>query len=255
MSRSLQKGIDALLFLASRKSAGVTEVAEALRVNKSTAFRILNTFLKANMAEKNKDTLKYRLGPAVLKLSEQYYRNFNIIENSRPVMEKLSAEIHESVHLCVLANNSAVIIEQIMSSSRLVVNAKVGNNEPLHCSAVGKCLLAFSTEEKMEAMISDLPFMAFTGKTMMDRETLRAELRRVREAGYAIDDEELSVDIKCVAVPVFNERGVCIYSLGVSGAASRMTGEKIDHIIPLMSRASGSILAGMKDKLWSSIYN
>ena len=255
MSRSLQKGIDALLFMASRKSAGVTEVAEALKVNKSTAFRILNTFLKSNMAEKNKDTLKYRLGPAVLKLSEQYYRNFNIIENSRPVLEKLVADIHESVHLCVLANNSAVIIEQIMSSSRLVVNAKVGNNEPLHCSAVGKCLLAFSAEEKIDAMIADLPFTAFTEKTMMDRNILRTELKRVREAGFAIDDEELSKDIKCAAVPVLNEHGACVYSLGVSGAASRMTQEKIDRIIPLMIKASDNILAGMKDKLWNSIYN
>lgn len=242
MNQSLKKGIDTLLFLAGRKSAGVTELAEALGVNKSTAFRILDTFQAANMVEKNKDTLKYGLGPAILRLSEQYYNNFSIIEAARPVMEKLAVDICESVHLCVLANNNAVIIEQILSNSRLVVNARVGNSEPLHCSAVGKCLLAFTSQENTEKMISDILFDAFTEKTIRDKDGLHAELMRVRESGYATDDEELSSDIRCVAVPVFDGHGICAYSLGASGAASRMTNEKINMIIPLMLKAARSII-------------
>jgi len=241
MSQSLKKGIDALFFLASRKSAGVTELADELKVNKSTAFRILDTFLKANMVEKNKDTLKYRLGPGILRLSEQYYKNFNIIEAARPVMERLVADIHESVHLCVLANNSAVVIEQIMSNSRLMVNAKVGNNEPLHCSAVGKCLLAFASEENREKLSSNLLFDIFTEKSIRDKDALNAEIERVRELGFAMDDEELSRDVRCVAVPIFDGHGMCTHSLGASGAVSRMTREKIDMIVPLMLDAVNSI--------------
>jgi len=79
MAQSLQNGINALLFLASKKSVGVTELAEALSVHKSTAFRILDTFLQANMVQKDPETSKYKLGPAILRLSEQYYRNFSII--------------------------------------------------------------------------------------------------------------------------------------------------------------------------------
>jgi len=242
MSQSLKKGIATLLFLAGRKSAGVTELAEELGVNKSTAFRILDTFLEANMVEKNKDTLKYRLGPAILKLSEQYYHNFNIIESARPVMESLSAEIRESVHLCILANNNAVIIEQILSNFRLAVNAKVGNSEPLHCSSVGKCLLAFTSQENREKIIDGISFDVYTEKTIRDKDRLNEEIRRVQELGYAIDDEELSEHIRCVAVPVFDERGMCIHSLGASGAASRMTDEKIDIIVPLLLKAAKNIV-------------
>jgi len=242
MSQSLKKGIDTLLFLAGRKSAGVTELAEELGVNKSTAFRILDTFLEANMVEKNKDTLKYRLGPAILRLSEQYYHNFNIIESARPVMESLSAEIHESVHLCILANNNAVIIEQILSNFRLAVNTKVGNSEPLHCSAIGKCLLSFTSQEHREKIIDGISFDVFTEKTIRDKDRLNEEIRRVQELGYAIDDEELSEHIRCVAVPVFDERGMCIHSLGASGAASRMTDEKIERIVPLLLKAAKSIV-------------
>ncbi len=243
MSQSLKKGIEALLFLASRKSVGVTELAQELDVNKSTAFRILDTFLEANMVEKNKDTLKYKLGPAILRLSEQYYKNFNIIATAKPVMERLAADIRESVHLCVLANNSAVIIEQIMSDSRLVVNAKIGNSEPLHCSSVGKCLLAFAPEEDREKMISRISFEVFTKKTIRTKEQLNKEIESVRKQGYAIDDEELSDDIKCVAVPVFDEHRSCVYSLGTSGAASRMTEDKLARVIPFMLKSAKDIFA------------
>lgn len=243
MSQSLKKGIEALLFLSSRKSVGVTELAEELGVNKSTAFRILDTFLEADMVEKNKETLKYKLGPAILALSEQYYRNFNIIALAKPIMERLAAEIRESVHLCVCSNNRAVIIEQIMSDSRLVVNAKIGNSEPLHCSSVGKCLLAFAPAETREKMIAGIEFEVFTDKTINDRERLVSELEDVRQKGYAVDDGELSPDIKCVAVPVMDGRGACVYSLGASGAKSRMTQEKLNRIVPLLLKAAKDIFA------------
>ena len=242
MSQSLKRGIDTLLFLASRKSMGVTELADKLSVNKSTAFRILDTFLEANMVEQNKETHRYKLGPAILKLSEQYHKNFNIIETARPTMEQLAADIHESVHLCVLSNNGAVIIEQILSNSRLVVNAKVGNNEPLHCSSVGKCLLAFTSDENREQMLSSLSFDFYTENTIMDKDKLNTEIQLIRESGFATDNEELSKDIKCVAVPVFDDRGRCNYSLGTSGAASRMTQEKIDRIVPMLKKAAKSIV-------------
>ncbi len=243
MSQSLKKGIEALLFLASRRSVGVTELAEALQINKSTAFRILDTFLEANMVEKHKETAKYKLGPAILRLSEQYYKNFSIIATAKPLMERLAAEIRESVHLCVLANHSAVIIEQIMSDSRLVVNARIGNVEPLHCSSVGKCLLAFAPDDKRERMIDGLSYEVFTEKTIDNRDRFLEEIQKIRTQGHAMDDGELSRDIRCVAVPVFNSNGACNYSLGVSGAASRMTPEKVARIVSMLTKTGKELSA------------
>jgi len=243
MSQSLEKGIEALLFLATRRSVGVTELAQRLGVHKSTAFRILNTLQEADIVEKNAQTLKYMLGPVVLRLSEQYYKNFNIAASARPVMEQLAAEIRESVHLCVCSNNSAVVVEQMLSNSRLVVNAKVGNREPLHCSSVGKCLLAFAPEKNREEMLARISFDIHTEKTIADRQQMLEEIESIRMCGYAIDDGELNSCIKCVAVPVFDNRGSCAYSLGTSGAASRMTREKINRVIPLLLKAAEDIFA------------
>ena len=241
MSSALKKGIESLFFLSMRKSVGVTELAEHLGVDKSTAFRILNAYLDANLVEKNLETGKYKLGPAILQLSEQYYKNFNIVEIARPFLERLAAQIGESVHLCVIANRSAVVIEQVMSDSRLVVNAKIGNIEPLHCSSVGKCLLAFAEEGAAERLLSRIDYTRYTDKTITTEARLIEELRQIRAQGYAIDDGELSADIRCVAAPVHRLSSGEVYCVGVSGAYSCMTNEKLRLVLPALIRTCKEI--------------
>ena len=230
MSQSLERGNEALLLLSSRKSLGVTELAELLSINKSSAFRIFESFKKYNLIEQDSFTAKYRLAPAILKLSEQVYKNFNIIAISRPFMIKLVEEINESAHLCKLSNDNAVIIEQIMVNSRLVVNARIGNEEPLHCSSVGKCLLAFTNVLLKESILSRITYQKFTDNTILNKKDLQKELLAIEEKGYAFDDGELSEEIKCIAAPIFNHLGEAIYSLGISVPTTRMTGDKLQGI-------------------------
>lgn len=238
MSQSLERGLQALLFMSSRKSVGVTELAEELQINKSTAFRILETLQKFNMAEQNKSTAKYKLGPAILKFSDQLYRNLNIISLAKPYMTKLADEVGESVHLCILSNDSAVVIEQIMTNGRLIVNAKIGNNEPLNASSVGKCLLAFSNFEIAEQIMDRMEFVRFTDKTITDKETLKLELVKIREKGYAVDDKELSEDIKCMAAPVYTHTGEVVYSIGLSGPSIRMSDERVESISKILLKTA-----------------
>lgn len=243
MSQSLERGLRALLFLATRKSIGVTELAAELDVNKSTAYRILDTLRKYNMTEQKKVSSKYKLGPAILQLSEQLYKNLNIISIAKPYMLKLVEETGESVHLCILSNDSAVVIEQIMTSSRLSVNAKIGNSEPLHSSSVGKCLLAFSKEDVRKQILNRMVLEKYNERTISDKEGLVVELDKVRKQGFAVDDREMTNEIRCLAVPVFNHKGEAIYSLGLSGPVSRMTKMKMEKMISLLMRAGKIISA------------
>lgn len=241
MSQALKNGLDALLLVASRRSLGVTELAAELGIDKSTASRILATLQEADMVERHPDTLRYALGPAVVHLYERYHRNLSVLAVARPVMERLAAEIRESVHLGVLANDQAVVVDQVLSDSRLVVNAQVGGSEPLHCSSVGKTLLAFAPDELRDSLLPGLALDARTDRTITDADRLNAELDRVRRLGYATDDEELSVGIRCVAVPIRNSRGSYEYALGASGAAGRMTPAKVDRVVALMLHAARDI--------------
>lgn len=241
MSQSLQNGIDTLLLMMSRRTIGVGELADELGVSKSTASRILASLQEANLLERNRDTAKYSLGPAIARLGEQLNASQSITAVARPFLERLMQEIHESVQVGSLVNEQAVVIEQVVSDARLVVNAKVGGMEPLYCSAMGKCLLAFASDETRARLLSRVNLVSRTSKTITDMGRLFKELDKIRQLGYAVDDEESSLDIKCVAVPIRNNRGAHVYALGVSGAASRMRDEKLNKVIPLMLKTSSDI--------------
>jgi IclR family KDG regulon transcriptional repressor len=230
MIQSLERGIQALVFLSNRRTAGVTEVAEALSVNKSTAFRILETLMASNMVAQDKITAKYKLGPGILMLSERLIKNLDIIAIAKPYMIRLAERIGESAHLCMLSNDSAVVIEQIMADSRLAVHARVGNTEPVHCSSVGKCLLAFSDEQLRESILARIAYKRYTANTITDADTLRSHLEEVRARGYALDDGEVSEDIMCIAAPVRIHSGDVAYSLGISGPNGRILEKEVETL-------------------------
>lgn len=227
MIQSLERGVQALLFLAKRRTAGVTEVAKELRVNKSTAYRILETLMCFDMVIQDPVTSKYKLGPGILRLSVQFVKGLNIISIAKPFMVRLVNETGESSHLCMLSNDNAVVIEQIITDSRLTVNARIGYAEPIYCSSVGKCLLAFCDRQKREDIISGIDFVKYTKNTIADRESLIDELDRIVQNGYAVDDGEISEDVICIAAPVYSHNGEVRYSVGVSGPKSRIKGKKI----------------------------
>lgn len=251
MIQSLERGIAALVFLSKRKTAGVTEVAEELGVNKSTAHRILETLIETNMVAQDKETAKYKLGPGILRLSDRLVKNLNVISTAKPVMAQLVEATGESAHLCMLSNDSAVVIEQATTSSRLAVHAKIGNTEPAHCSSVGKCLLAYCEEDKRESIIARLHFEPYTQKTITDAQALRDELKAVVQRGYAIDDGEVSEDVMCIAAPVYNNAGTVPYSLGISCPKSRVNGdrrvEQLVKEVTLMARKLSEQLGYFKE--------
>lgn len=241
MIQSLERGITTLLFLSKRRTAGVTEVAKELDVNKSTAFRILETLASFNMVVQDQATAKYKLGPGILRLSDQLVKGLNIISVAKPLMIRLVNETGESSHLCMLSNDSAVVIEQIMTDSRLTVSAKIGNTEPVYCSSVGKCLIAFCDREKRESIISNIELVPFTKNTITDREKLLFELDLIVERGYAVDDGEMSEDIICIAAPVYNHEGRVLYSIGISGPKSRIKGNGIRILAEKIIYTAGKI--------------
>ncbi len=226
----MERGLKALVYLSAQRSMGVTELAQKLDVNKSTAYRILSALKEHNMVQQCPDNLKYKLGPAVLKMSEQLYKNLNIISIAKPLMQELSDKTGESAHLCILSNDSAVVVEQIMTNTRLAVNAKIGNSEPLHASSVGKCLLAFCDDETQNRILDRLVLEQFTPKTIVDKSKLKQELETIKRIGLAFDDGEISLEIRCVATPIFDHREKVVYSLGISGPSSRMDAQKVESV-------------------------
>ena len=241
MVQSLDRGMQILSILEQKGSAGVTEIAAELGVNKSTASRLLDTLKKHDMVQVDPATKKYRLGFRILYLGEGIKRNINVIATARPFLSQLCDELNESVHLCAFNNATVYVVDQVRSKSVYNLSANVGMAEPLHSSSVGKCILAFKPPAMVEQLLKDYQFTAYTPRTITNLNDLMKHLAVIREQGYAIDNEELTPGVRCIAAPIYNYRGNVNYSLGVSGPTSHIKPSTLDRYVSALLSASNQI--------------
>ena len=245
MIQSLDRGIQILLFLAEKSYAGITELAEALGVDKSTASRLVETLRARDMVRLDPETKKYRLGFRILHLGESLKDNLNVISIARPILMELSAQINESVHFCAFNNNLVYVMDQVRSSKNYALSATVGMVEPFHCSSVGKCILAFRRPETIRALLENYEFTKYTEHTITTKEALQENLERIRALGYALDDEEMALGVRCLAVPVYDYRNSVRYSIGVSGPKANITSATMETYIKRMVEATRKLSAAI----------
>ena len=245
MVQSLDRGIQILLILAEHNSASITELAEALGVDKSTASRLAETLRQRDMVRVDPETKKFRLGFRILHLGEALKDNLNVIAIARPMLLSLSAQINESVHFCAYSNNSVYVMDQVRSSKNYALLATVGMIEPLHCSSVGKCILAYRRPDTIRALLEDYTFTKYTEKTIVSKETLLAHLETIRQAGYALDDEEMAPGVLCIAVPVYDYRNSVRYSIGVSGPKGNFNAAMIESYVKRMAETTRKLSAAI----------
>ena len=221
MIQSLDRGIKILELLAERKQAGVMEVASYLGINKSSAFRLLDTLRINSLVEKDKLTDKYKICAGILKYSAAFMAN-SIGQIIHPYLEKLVSLTKENAHYCVFSNDRVIVIDQIKSSEILTITAHIGREEKMYCTSVGKVILANLPEKTREGIIDTLELIPRTNRTITSKNILREELNKIRKNGYAVDDEENINGVRCVAAPIRNHLGEVNYCVGISAPSIRM---------------------------------
>lgn len=223
--QSLARGLKILELLSqSPNGVSITELADILGVDKGSASRLVATLARYGYAEKDVNTRRFTLGPQVVSLSRSLLTRLPLREAAKPYLRQMMEQTGECAHLAVPAQDRVLYIDQVESPATLRVNAQVGTLNPLHCTALGKALLAFGKLEFSPALES------FTPRTITDPETLRQHLDEVRHLGYAVDDEEFDPGVRCIAVPVFDFRGKVVGSIGISGPSSRVTLDRLPYL-------------------------
>ncbi len=239
--QSLARGLRILEILgSSSKGVSVTELAEALELDKGSASRLVSTLAKYAYAEKDPISRRYSLGPQVVSLSRSLLARLPLREVAKPYLRELMEKTGECSHAGILSQGKVLYIDQVESPASLRVNAEVGSLAPLHCTALGKVLLAFgriSLPDKMER---------FTDRTLVTPESLRRNLEVVKERGYAVDDEEFDQGVRCVAAPIFDFRDKVVGSIGISGPITRMPSQKIPVYAELVLKISRSLSEKMR---------
>ncbi len=246
MIQSLSRGLEILSILQRKNSASLSEIAVELGINKSSVSRLIGTLKQYDMVQLDRVTKKYRLGLRMLNLSEGVKRNLEVISVARPFLFELSDALGESVHLCSLSNNQVYVVDQIRSNKAYTLSATVGMVEPIHCSSVGKCILAFRRPEVLPKMLEGYDFVKYTDRTITDYDSLMKELERIRGQGYAVDNEEVTQGVCCLAAPIYNYRGSVTYSLGISTLSARITPANMDFYIKKLVSVSAGISAALK---------
>lgn len=238
---SLTRGLIILEHILEKGSVGVIEMGKILGVNKSSAYRLLSTLEDRGFIEQDKTTLKYRLGLKLLKFGEGVMNNLEIRKIASPYLKELARKTRESSHLCILFQMQALFVDNENGMEIITANIDIGTCEPLYCSAVGKALLSFLPENQWEEILNTIPITAYTPKTITSVEALKIELKKTVERGYALDDEELSAGMRCVAAPILNYSGEVIASIGISGPITRIRLDNLDFYIGSVVNAAKEI--------------
>jgi IclR family KDG regulon transcriptional repressor len=228
--QSLGRGLRILDTLGqTSEGASISELAELLGVDKGTASRLVATLVQYGYAEKDESTHRFHPGSRVVALSRSVLNRLPLREAAKPFLKELMEKTGECAHLAVCSQGKALYIDQVESPATLRVNAQVGTMNPLHCTALGKILLAFC----------DAPFPTdlekHTPQTITAPGELRAHLEQVRQLGYAMDDQEFDLGVRCLAAPVYDFRGKGVASIGISGPASRITPAKVANLAEIVT--------------------
>ena len=221
MIQSLDRGIKILELLVERRVIGVMEAASLLKVNKSSAFRLLDTLRINSLVEKDKTTEKYKICAGILRYSNAFIDN-SLGKIVHPYLEKLTALTKENAHCCVFSNDRVIVIDQIKSREALNITAQIGREERMYCTSVGKVILAFFPEDVRERLLGSLELVPSTNQTITSKDLLREQLEKIRNDGYAIDNEENMIGVRCLAAPIRNHTGEVNYCVGISAPAMRM---------------------------------
>jgi IclR family KDG regulon transcriptional repressor len=242
--QSLARGLQFLEILSEADQEGVriTELAEQLQIDKGTASRLAQTLAHYGYAERDEVTHRYRLGARVVHLSRSVIRRTPLRETAKPFLHELVERTGECAHLGVPAQGKVLYLDQEQSPATLRVNADIGMLAPLHCTALGKALLAFGGAKLPEAL------SVHTARTITDAEMLRINLEITRKQGYAVDDEEFDYGVRCIAVPVYDFREKVIGAMGISGPAGRITLERIPTLAQIVVEVGQALTDRMSFK-------
>jgi DNA-binding IclR family transcriptional regulator len=244
--QSIERAADVLeLFLTSTPELSIKEMSDRLNLSKSTVHGIIKTLEHRGYLQQNPDDLKYRLGIRLLELGNYVGKHLDIGRIARPIIRELVDDLNETVHLVTLQRNELIYIEKVEGPSALTIYSHIGKRAPFHCTGVGKAILSKLSEEEVDRILSSASLEAFTEFTTTNIEDIKKLLPTIREQGYAVDDEEIELGLKCIAAPIFNNKGNVIASISCAAPKVRLDEKRLPKVIKGIKNAAAEISKGL----------
>lgn len=220
---------------------GITDIAQKVGLHKSTVYRLVSTLIQKEFVIQDKDTNKYKITFKLYELGNRRIKNMDILSASKAYSKKLMESVNEVVHLVVRDDHKIVYIDKVEANNTIRMASYIGNRSPMHCTAVGKAILAHLPENKVEEIWYKSKAKKLTANTITDLYRLTEELEKVRSRGFAVDDEENEEGVRCIGAPIFNRNAEVEGAISVSGPAIRMSEEKMETVAIEVMKYAGLI--------------
>jgi len=249
-AKAVVKTMKILECLSRERSFGITEIAKLVsadfgspRMNKSTVYRFLTSLEKLGFVRQDEETGKYSLTLRLFEIGMAALDRLELWREAEPVLKEIGRVTGETVHLGTLDESRLVYIGKIESAKTLRVSmmSRVGKTAPTYCTGLGKTLLAYLPPERVDDILRKERMVRLTARTITRKPDLERELASIREKGYAVDDEEHEIGVRCVAAPVRDNRGTVCAAVSVSVPVIRLTDKEIPRYRRIVTQAADEI--------------
>jgi DNA-binding IclR family transcriptional regulator len=228
-------------FSSERLEISLSQFSKLLSISKSTLLNQLRTLEDAGMIMRTDNGQSYRLGYKIMNLSYYAHNATSIVQYAIPVMEDLEVATGQNIYLTTHLGGEVFYLECVYPSRRLVSYSISGKLLPMHCTGCGKAMLSFMDREQVEQIVRDHGLPAVTDNTITDKDELFRKLAEYREKGYAIDNGEETVGVRCVGIAIRTGQGQVAGALSISGSVLSMPDEVLEKYAVLLSKAGNTL--------------
>jgi DNA-binding IclR family transcriptional regulator len=242
---ALFRGLQILELLSGQhRRWSTSEISRKLKIPKSSASYLLHTLHSRGYLRRESDG-GYRLSMKMLALGSLGLHGIQVREVALPILRRVVEETQITGHVGVLDGNGVVYIERVPSPGFIQISTWVGRRMPLHSSSSGKVLLAYLAPQISDALLETMELTRFTPHTIVSAAKLRAEMKKIRENGYAVDAEENTSGVRCVAAPVFDRSGNIVAAISLTGPVQQLTEDRLPRIADKAKEAARQLTSAL----------
>lgn len=243
--KSLDRAMSVFEFLSEGQGRSLTNLAQALKQSPATVYRILVTLEGHGLVEFDKIDQVWEIGPRAFIIGSRFLRRTSLVDRARPILRRLMETTGETANLGIEQTGRVLFVSQVETTASIRAFFPPGTLSRLHASGIGKVLLAQMDAARIDQVLGRKKIERFTEFTLVDREALQANLALTRGRGFAIDDEERNIGMRCIAAPVFDIHGEAIAGISVSGPTSRVGKDQISLLSEAVVAAARDLTAAI----------
>ena len=232
---ALGRGLQILeAFSEQSPSLSLTEITSTVGLDKSTVFRFVYTLEKLGYLERDPETKRYHPGLKVLRLGFTALNSLEMGQVAQPYLKALSAECGETTNMTVRDGKEIVYVVRNKTQQIISVNLQLGSRLPVYCTSMGKAQLIDLSRDELRDLLGEGPYPVMGPNTIATLDTLVTELDKVRQQGYAINDEEMAVGLRSVAAPVRGARRQVVAAINISVPSARVSRQELETVLAPM---------------------